>query len=632
MRFERYGIGIAKGMALTLKHLFRKPITTQYPEERLTISRRIRGNELAWDKDRCTGCYTCARSCPHGVIEIVISGTGRRGLVPAPCTQACPAGVDAARYVRLIAEGKFIEALAVVREKIPFPSACGYICAHPCESKCTRGQIDEPIAIRILKRFAWEHDTGVWKQGSKIAPPTGKRVAIVGAGPAGLTAAYYLAKLGHSVTVFEALPEPGGMLRYGIPEYRLPKDILLAEIKEITDVGVEIKTSTSVESLESLFTQGYDAIFIGVGAQQPTGIGVEGEDSPRVIEGVSFLREVNLGRKVELGDRVAVIGGGNTAMDSARTALRIGAKEVTIVYRRTRVEMPANPEEIEEALHEGIKIYFLAAPSRVIDQDGEVQMECIRMKLGAPDASGRRRPEPIEGSEFTMVFDTIIAAIGQRPDIPESFDIPVSRWNTIEVDSDTLATSKEGVFAGGDVVLGPATVIEAIAAGRRVAISVDKYLGGTGVIDEILAPVEDIPLMVGGPREAYRPEIPAIALDQRLGSFDEVELSLGEELAVEEAKRCLRCDLTYEPMTYQVDTRKCIFCGLCVESCPFDALFMGYGYERSSYRQQELVLGKEDLLIHEKIKPSGYAHPEVEADLPEQTLLLNRDKVKKHGT
>ena len=202
MRFERYGIGIAKGMALTFRHLFHKPITTQYPEERLNVSRRIRGNELAWDKEKCTGCYTCAQSCPHGVIEIVTSEQGRQGSVPAPCRQACPAGVDAARYVRLIAEGEFAEALAVVREKIPFPSGCGFICAHPCESECTRGQIDEPIAIRILKRFAWEHDDGNWQKMSKALPSTGKRVAVIGAGPAGLTAGYYLAKLGHSVTVF----------------------------------------------------------------------------------------------------------------------------------------------------------------------------------------------------------------------------------------------------------------------------------------------------------------------------------------------------------------------------------------------------------------------------------------------
>jgi len=537
--------------------------------------------------------------------------------------------VDAARYVRLIAKGKFTEALAVIRESIPFPSVCGHICAHPCEAKCTRGQIDEPIAIRLLKRFAWEHDTGLWKQKSKVAPATGKRVAIVGSGPAGLTAGYYLTKLGYSATIFESLPEPGGMMRYGIPEYRLPKDTLRAEIEEIEKVGVEIKTNTSVDSLEGLFKQGYNAIFLAIGAQQATGIGVEGEDSPRVMGGASFLREVNLGKKVEVGDRVAVIGGGNTAMDSARTALRLGAKEVTIVYRRTRAEMPASPEEIEEALHEGIKIYFLAAPSRVMSQDREVQLECVRMKLGAPDASGRRRPEPIEGSEFTMNFDTIIAAIGQRPEMPTSFDITVGRGNTIQVDTDTLATNKEGVFAGGDAVLGPATVIEAIAAGRRAATSIDKYLGGHGVIDETLAPTEDLPSRVNGPREGWRPEMPTIPLEQRLKSFGNVELSLAEELAIEEANRCLRCDLAYEPEKYQVDTRKCISCGLCVESCPFDALFMGYAYERATYRQQELVLNKEELLMPDKRQPSGYARPKIEVTLPRQTLLLDRDKGKK---
>ncbi|MFC1937594.1 FAD-dependent oxidoreductase [Chloroflexota bacterium] len=632
MRFEGSGLGIAKGMALTFRHLFRRPITTQYPEERLNVSRRIRGNELAWDTEKCTGCYTCARSCPHGVIEVETPEQGNKGKEPAPCSHTCPAGVDAARYIRLIADGKFAEALAVVRERIPFPSACGHICAHPCEGECNRGHIDEPIAIRILKRFAWEHDTGLWRKNSKVAPPTGKRVAIVGAGPAGLTAGYYLQKLGHSVTIFESLPEPGGMLRYGIPEYRLPKKILRAEIEEITRVGVEIKTNTGVESLESLFQQGYNAIFVGIGAQMSMRMDVEGEDHPKVMGGASFLREVNLGKKVDVGDKVAVVGGGNSAMDSARTALRLGAREVTIVYRRTRVEMPASAEEIEEALHEGIKIYFLAAPSKIAGQNGKAQMECIRMKLGAPDASGRRRPEPIEGSEFTMDFDTIIAAIGQRPDMPAAFDLPSGRGNTIQVvDQETLATSREGVYAGGDAVTGAATVIEAIAAGRKAASSIDKYLGGSGVIDETLAPVEDIPARVDGPREAYRPEIPSIPMERRLHSFDGVELSLEEQLAVEEAQRCLRCDLAYTPTKYQVDARKCIFCGLCVESCPFDALFMGRSYEQAAYRNEDLVFEKDDLTLPDKRQPSGYFHPEVAETLPEQTLLVYRNGKRKHG-
>jgi NADH-quinone oxidoreductase subunit F len=466
-----------------------------------------------------------------------------KGLVTAPCSHTCLAGVDVPRYVRFIGDGRFAESVAVVREKIPFPSVCGYICTHPCEAKCRRGQLDEAIAIRALKRFATEHDNGLWKQSSKVAPATGKRVAIVGSGPAGLTTAYYLAKLGHSVIVFEALPEPGGMMRFGIPDYRLPKDILRAEIEEIKGVGVEIRTNTRVDSPESLLEQGYDAIFLAIGAHQAIRLGVEGEDSPKVKEGISFLRDVGLGKEVELGDRVAIIGGGNAAIDSARTALRLGAKEVAIIYRRTRAEMPASPEEIDGALVEGVNIHFLAAPVRIIRQNKELRLECIRMKLGAVDASGRQRPEPIEGSEFTMGFDTIIAAIGQRPGIPASFGLATGRGNTIQVDPDSLATSKEGIFAGGDVVSGPATVIEAIAAGRQAAISIDKYLGGSGIVDETLAPPEGEVAPLEEAEEKRRPPIPTLPLEQRCSSFAEVELSLDEEMAIEEARRCLNCDL-----------------------------------------------------------------------------------------
>ncbi len=464
-------------------------------------------------------------------------------LVTAPCSHTCPAGVDIPRYIRFIADGNFGEAVAVIREKIPFPSVCGHVCVHPCEAKCRREQLDEAIAIRVLKRFATEHDTGLWKLNSKVTAATGKRVAIIGSGPAGLTAAYYLAKLGHSVTVFEALPEPGGMMRVGIPDYRLPRDILKAEIEEIESVGVEIRTNTRVDSPERLFEQGYNAIFLAIGAHQGVKMGVEGEDSHGVKECVSFLREVNLGKKIELGDRVGVIGGGNAAIDSARTVLRLGAKEVAIVYRRTRNEMPASPEEIEAALAEGIKVYFLVAPSRIISQNGELELKCIRMELGAVDASGRQRPEPIKGSEFSLSFDTIIAAIGQRPEIPAQLGLPIGRGNTIHVDPDTLATDREGIFAGGDAVTGPASVIEAIATGRQAAISIDKYLGGNGEIDELLAPPEEVIAPLEETREKRRPQLPILPVRQRLTSFAEVELGLSENAAIEEAKRCLRCDL-----------------------------------------------------------------------------------------
>jgi NADH-quinone oxidoreductase subunit F len=466
-----------------------------------------------------------------------------RGLVSAPCSHICPAGIDVPRYIRFIGEGKPAEAAAVIREKIPFPAVCGLVCFHPCEAKCRRAQLDEVIAIRALKRFAAEHDTGEWKQRIKIAPATGKRVAIIGSGPAGLTAAYYLARLGHSVTVFEALPEPGGMMMVAIPDYRLPKDILRAEIKEIEDAGVEIRTNARVESIDKLLEEGYRAVFLALGAHQGQKIGVAGDDSPRVIECVSFLRDVSLGKKVEVGDKVAVIGGGNVAIDGARTALRLGAKEVTILYRRTRAEMPATPEEVEDALAEGINIQFLVAPSGIIGRNGRVDLELVRMELGEMDASGRKRPEPIKGSEFTLSFDTIIAAIGQRPDIPRHFSIALGRGDVIEADPDTLATSREGVFAGGDVVTGPASVIEAIAAGRQAAISIDRYLGGGGVIDEVLASPQAAAALLEEAQEKRRPQMPALAVDERLGGFSQVELGYGQAAAIEEAGRCLRCDL-----------------------------------------------------------------------------------------
>jgi len=465
------------------------------------------------------------------------------GLVTAPCSHMCPAGVDVPRYVRFIAEGKPAEALAVIREKIPFPAVCGLVCFHPCEAKCRRGELDEAIAIRMLKRFAAEHDTGLWKQNIKMTPATGKSVAIVGSGPAGLTAAYYLARLGHSVTVFEALPELGGMMRVAIPDYRLPKNILKAEIEEIEDIGVDIKINTRVDSIDSLLSDNYDAVFVAVGAHQGVRIGVEGEDNPRVVECVNFLRDVSLGKKVKVGDKVAVIGGGNVAIDGARTALRLGAKEVTIIYRRTRAEMPASPEEVEEALAEGVQIYFLVAPLKIISQNGSVEMECTRMELGAMDASGRRRPEPIKGSEFALDFDTIIAAIGQRPDIPDQFNLALGRGNVVEVDPDTLTTSREGVFAGGDAVSGPASVIEAIAAGRQAAISIDKYLGGSGDIDEVLAPPEGEVAALDEAEEKRRPQMPTLPVKKRLGDFSQVELGYSDEMAMEEAMRCLRCDL-----------------------------------------------------------------------------------------
>lgn len=481
---------------------------------------------------------------------IMLVGADVTPIVKAPCRKACPASIDVPRYIRLIGDGKYDQAVAVIREKAPFPSVLARICHAPCETKCRRGTMrDNPIAIRALKRFAVDH-AGNMKFSGSSAKATGKRVAIVGSGPAGLTAAYYLRKVcGHAVTVFEALSQPGGMMRVGIPKYRLPQEILDKEIDVIKEFGVRIKLNTKVKSLDKLFQQGYNAIFLALGAHRDTELGIEGEDLPGVIGCISFLRDVNLGKEVKVGHRVAVVGGGDAAMDAARTALRLGAKEVSILYRRTRAEMPANKERVEEALREGAKIEFLVTPSKIKAENDGLKVECVRTRLGPVDASGRPRPEPIEGSEFVMGVDTLIVAIRQSPEVPREFGLSLEKGNTLRVDPDTLATDREGVFAGGDAVSGPASVVEAIAAGRKAASWIDQYLGGSGIIDEVLAPPEEVPelspaqealLLAGGDPE--RPQTSLLPVEQRLAGFGEVELGLSEPTALVETTRCLKCD------------------------------------------------------------------------------------------
>jgi NADPH-dependent glutamate synthase beta subunit-like oxidoreductase len=469
--------------------------------------------------------------------------------------EGCPAGIDIPRYVGYVALGKFGEAAAVVRERIPFPSICGHICYRPCEPKCRRAFWESPVAINALKRVAAENDTGLWRTNwsDTIAPPTGKRVAIVGSGPAGLTAAYYLGKVcGHEVTVFEAASKPGGQLRLGIPANRLPREVIDREISVIAETRVEIRCNERVTSLDELFSQGYDAVFVSAGTMKPKKLGISGEDLPGVWEGVRFLQEAHLSvedkKTFSVNQRVAVIGGGNVAVDCARTARRLGATEVAINYRRSRQEMPAYDFEMRSAEMEGVKAHFLAAPVRIErgGEEGELRLHLIRMRLGDRDSSGRRQSEPVRDGEFSILVNQVLVAIGQVPNIPSSWNLEANENGTIKVDPETLGTSRRGVFAGGDVALGSMSFIEGVAHGRRASEAIDLYLGGNGDIEEVLAPspAEEMELHPGiKPNGSNCVPMEEVAADKRVQSFEIVEKGYSKEQGQEEALRCVRCDL-----------------------------------------------------------------------------------------
>jgi NADH-quinone oxidoreductase subunit F len=481
-----------------------------------------------------------------------------KALVSAPCHHMCPIGMDPAAYIGFIAQGRFDNAYEVITNASPFPGVCGRVCHYPCEFKCTSGDSGDPIAIRSLKRFVSDYARN--KNGRPKKTPAKKydeKVAVIGSGPAGLTCAYQLALQGYEVTAFEALPVPGGMLAVGIPEYRLPRDILEFEIDNVKRAGVKIETNTAVGkdvTLDELRARGYKAFFVATGAHAGLKLGVEGEEAEGVMDAVAFLRDVNLGRGDKPGDRVGVVGGGNAAIDAARTALRMGAAEVHILYRRTRKEMPAQDEEIQAALDEGIKLHLLVAPKRVIAEDGRVTaVECLKMELGEVDRSGRRRPIPIEGSEFILELDALIPAISQEPDLTclEGVEtVEISKWKTIVANEETLQTTEPDVFAGGDVVTGPWTVTGAMGHGKRAAEIIHKYLRGEPLEPtyEPTRPTVEVPIYQMTEEEletiTHRPHAPCHSAPDRVRNFEEVELCLSDEQAIDEAKRCLRCDAT----------------------------------------------------------------------------------------
>jgi len=531
----------------------------------------------------------------------------------APCQRTCPAHIDIQRYLNHTVVGNFEDAIRVIKDTNPFPSTCGHVCPHPCEYECRRNLVDQPVGINNVKRFVADWDLGrehPWIP--KLAPTTGKRIAIVGAGPSGLSAAYYLAIAGHKVMVFEKQPLPGGMMRYGIPEYRMPKAQLDHEIGIMRTMGIDIAGERSLGvhlHLENL-RRDYDAVYLAFGSWQATPLAIDGDNLPGVSLGINWLADATKkSDDFRCGDDVVVIGGGNTAIDCVRVALRKGAKNVTLVYRRTQADMPAEPAEVEAALAEGINMVFLTAPSRITQrEDGKKLLHCMAMELGEPDRSGRRRPIPVEGSDFAIEADTIIGAIGQATNTQFLYnDLPVrlGKWGDIDINGRTMMTSEPGIFAGGDCVTGPATVIQAIAAGGRAAKAIDEYVM-TGAVTPSRetyncsrGTLEDLPRheFEAIPQLKRRP-MPELPVEDRIHNFDMVDLGLSAEEAQAEARRCLRCgcsvrhdcqlrtEATAHKVTFRQplherprtpllathpfiirDSNKCIACGKCIAAC-----------------------------------------------------------------
>ena len=532
------------------------------------------------DEEKCVGCGACERTCPKNILKVKTPSErllhfNEEGDCLAPCRQTCPAQINIPLYIAQIRKGDYEGAVHTIRERNPLLLSCGRVCPHPCETNCRRGVEDEPVSINQLKRFVADFEMNSGKRFPiSVAPLTNKKIAVVGGGPAGLSCAFFLRRMGHEVTIYEAMPKLGGMIRYGIPEYRLPKKIVDWEIEGILNLGIECHTRVKFGvdfDLTSLVAAGYDAIFMGIGAWKDSLLRVEGENLEGCYTGIDFLSRLAGGEKLPMGETAVVVGGGNTAIDCTRNLLRYGVKKVYLAYRRTRKEMPANPVEVEAADEEGVEFIFLTAPKEVVSDDKGhcTHLEYLKMELGEPDASGRRRPVPIEGSETRLQTDMIITAIGQAPDV--SFverdqkrlaELKTTRRNTIDADPKTLQTNIPYLFAGGDSATGPALVVTAIGGGRRAARSIHQYVMNEEVkaspreLDKALIPESDLDHVIGIVKKPRSPmeELPP---DERIQSFVEVDQVLTEEQALEESRRCLSCGITCYSMDVESEAASC---------------------------------------------------------------------------